>query len=328
MKKNNKLLDLNFEDEESVKLSIKIMKKEFIKKNIKIFLAIIATITFYGSYLIINHLYKASYGYSITTFAETDQYTYSLNLTLTWSVFSICIFLSIYLIRLLYLKFTPSVVKYLKKEFEFIGFQFQRRYDSGIIFLILNILSITLLTYFDFNLLYFFNSSTSFFIRNIIFIYLFLSLVIPIIWGFWHDKFLIKLKNKFFITFDFQFNLLNKKGIDPNLIGIFLTSNRLCSRFNKLGKENHREISEVRWLPRKKKIFSISSMSPYLHFYEFSALTNIQSQFLNIALALRDFNHQKMIPSGSNYVVSVKNPDWKIKLRLLNQVSFYRFFNF
>jgi hypothetical protein len=328
MERVKKSLNLSFEDENSIESSIKVMRKEFIKKSIKIVFAIFGIIAVYISYLIINYTYKSSYQYHITiTFAKSYHHIFSLDLTLTWTFFSICVFLSIYLIRFLYLKFTPSVVRYIKKEFEYIGFQFQRRYDSGIVFITLNIVSVALLIYLDFNLVNFDNSFTSFFIRNIIVIYLFLSLILPIIWGLVHDKFLIKLKRNFFITFDFQYSFLSRKGIDPNLVGIYLTSNRLCSKFNKIGRNAHRKISEIRWLPRKKKTISISSFSPYLHFHEFSAPTNIQSQFLNIALALRewDVDYEKKIASWRKYI-SLKNLDWKMKLKLQNQFSFHRFF--
>ncbi|MFX0058661.1 MAG: hypothetical protein ACFE85_15975 [Candidatus Hodarchaeota archaeon] len=328
MKKEKRSSDLNFEDEEGVKLSIMVMRKEFIKKSIKIIFAIVGIGVFYVSYLIINHLYNSRLFYINITFAKSAK-VLSLDLTLTWSFFSICIFLSIYFIRLIYLKITPSVVKYVEKEFEYIGFQFQRRYDSGIVFLTLNIVSIALLIYLDFNLVNFDSSFTSFLVKNIIVIYLFLSLILPIIWGFVHDKFLIKLKKNFFITFDFQYRFLTRKGIDPNLVGIYLTSNRLCSKFNRLGKNAYRNISEVRWLPRRKKSYSISTFSPFLHFYEFSAPTNMQSQFLNIALALRewDVDYDKKVTSWRNYA-ALRNLDWKIKLKLQNQFSFHRFLSF
>ncbi|MFX1558847.1 MAG: hypothetical protein ACFFC9_16480 [Promethearchaeota archaeon] len=330
MKRVKELYDLNFEDDEGIEFSIKLMRKEFIKKSIKLIFAVVGIIAVYISYLIINHLYKSSYGYYITiTFAKSYHPTYSLDLTLTWSFFSICIFLSIYLIRLLYLKLTPSIVKYIKKEFEYIGFQFQRRYDSGVIFLTLNIVSIALLIYLDFNLVNFDDSFMSFFIKNIIVIYLFLSLILPIIWGFIHDKFLIKLKKNFFITFDFQYNFLKRNGIDPKLVGIYLTSNRLCSRFNKSGKSVYKKISEIRWLPRRKKSNSISTYSPYLHFHEYSVPTNIQSQFLNIALALREWDndYERKVISWRKYI-SLKEFDWKMKLKLQTQFCFYRFLYF
>ncbi|MFW9938109.1 MAG: hypothetical protein ACFFD5_10705 [Candidatus Thorarchaeota archaeon] len=325
-----RLLDLNFEDEEGAELSIRVMRKEYIRKSIKLICGIVGIIALYISYLVINYIYKSSYQYRIRILFEKSYLSYfSLDLTLTWSLFSICIFLSIYLIRLLYLKFTPSVVKYIKKEFEYIGFQFQRRYDSGVIFLTLNIVSIALLIYLDLNYVNFDNSFTSFFVKNIVVIYLFLSLILPIIWGFVHDKFLIKLKRNFFITFDFQYNLLNQKGIDPKLIGIYLTSNRLCSRFNKSGKSVYKKISEIRWLPRRKKSYSISTFSPYLHFHEYSVPTNVQSQFLNIALALREWDndYERKVISWRKYI-SLKEFDWKMKLKLQTQFCFYRFLYF
>ncbi|MFX1558846.1 MAG: hypothetical protein ACFFC9_16475 [Promethearchaeota archaeon] len=307
------LKDLNFEDEESHELSFRVMRKEFIIKSIKVVCGIVGVIAIYISYLIINDIYNLSEIVIVPAGGPEPpkDNIYSFDLTLKWSIFSICIFLSIYLVRLLYLKFTPSVVKYIKKEFEYSGFQFQRRFDSGVIYLTLNIVSIALLIYLNLNLVNFDNSFSSLFVKNIIVIYLFLSLILPIIWGFVHDKFMIKLKKNFFITFDFQYNFLNRKGIDPRLIGIYLTSNRLCSRFNKSGKNMYKKISEIRWLPRKKKSYLITSLSPYLHFYEFSVPINIQTQFLNIALALREWDndYERKVISWRKYI-SFKEFEW------------------
>lgn len=105
---------------------------------------------------------------------------------------------------------------------------------------------------------------------------------------FFNDKFVVKLKPNLFVLFNFHYHLRKKRGYDPNLVGIYLTSNRLCSKFNRDGKFAHTKISEVRWLPRKGK--ANIDINPFLHFREFSAPINFQKQFLNIALALNEWN--------------------------------------
>ena len=102
-----------------------------------------------------------------------------------------------------------------------------------------------------------------------------------------NDKFIIKLKDNFYIIFDFQFKISKPKKDDANLVGIHLTSNRLSPKNDRCGRVIHSKIAKRRWLSRKKK----SKLNPYLHFYEFSTPLNFQKQFLNIALALTEWQN-------------------------------------
>jgi hypothetical protein len=111
--------------------------------------------------------------------------------------------------------------------------------------------------------------------------------MLPIIWIFKKDKFVIKVKENVFILCHLHYSLSKKEDYDPNLVGIILTSNRLCSKFDKSGKYIHSKISEKRWLKKNDN----STISPYLYFQEFSVPYNFQKQFLNITLALNEWEN-------------------------------------
>jgi hypothetical protein len=124
--------------------------------------------------------------------------------------------------------------------------------------------------------------------NNITIGYLFLSLTIPIVWLGVNDKYVIKIKDNFFVLFDFHYSLRKRRNSSSTLLGITLSSNRLCSRFNKPGKHVHTRICEIHWLPRTGT--KIQKISPFLHFHEFSVPVNLQKQVLNVILALREWD--------------------------------------
>jgi len=327
----NRKKALNFEDDENSLSSIKTIRAEFFKKGLKIFVCIIAVVVIYISYLRIDSVIKSSPDWLLRIRFHKSYLPpiVSFDLTLKWSFFSITTFLIVFLLRILYLKITPSLKKFLKQEFKYMGFEIKRRYDSGVIFLALNIISIALLVNLDFNLIQFDESIKSIFIKYTIVIYLFFSLILPIIYGILNDKFSIKLKQKYVILFDFQYNFIKRKPYDPNLLGIYLTSSRLCSRFNKSGRSVFTKISQVRWLPRKRKLISSASISPFLHFHEYSAPINVQNQFLNIALALKEWDsYYESKYHSTNNENSIAYSNWLRKYKIENQFKFIKLFTF
>lgn len=272
--------EIDFEDEVNILNSLRIIKAEYFRKTIKAFISIFIILALYTSYLI--------YGYYSNIVIPNSIRQYSFNLTAGWTFFNTSVFLIIYLIKLIRIKFTPSLIYFMKKEVSNIGFEFQKRYTSGLLFLMLNTGAIALLIYIDFHVIQFNGSLLSKLLQNLIILYLVLSLALPIIWVFINDKFVAMLKPNFFVLFDFHYKIRRRRDYEPFLVGIYLTSNRLCSRFNKSGKIVHTKISEIRWLPRKGKFKH--ELNPYLHFHEFSVPINFQKQFLNIALALNEWN--------------------------------------
>ena len=274
--------DLIFEDDESTIKSIEIIRKEFFRKTMRSLIYIAMIITVYTVYLMITFRPNLL---GRNTFLNTISHTTFSNLTIGWGLFSTTIFLVVYLLKLIYMKFTPSLISFVKNESSNIGFEFEKKYDSGLLFLLLNSIAICVLIYIDFGLIRIDNSAFFLIFQVIFGIYLVLSLVIPIIWALVNDKYIIKLKENFYIIFDFQFKIRKPKEEDSNLVGIRLTSNRLSSKFDKCGKIIYSRISQRRWLSRKKK----SKLNPYLYFHEFSTPTNFQKQFLNMALALNEW---------------------------------------
>lgn len=273
----NKDFNLNFEDEQQMSNSIRLLKSEYIIKAIKasIYLSIIIVICI-GYILLqpqltfLNHIYMINY----------SEFSFKLTLTIGWTLFSTSIFLVCYLIKYIQLRLTPSIIKYMKEELDYLGYNFQKKYTSGLIFVLLNGLSVILMTYIDLQVLNF---------NNITVGYLFLSLVIPIIWLGVNDKYVIEIKENFYVLFDLHFSLRKARGASPALLGIKLSSNRLCSRFNKPGKNVHTRICEIRWLPRKET--KVQKLNPFLHFHEFSVPVNLQKQVLNVILALHEWDN-------------------------------------
>lgn len=124
-------------------------------------------------------------------------------------------------------------------------------------------------------------------------IMLIISIGIPVVWRFFYDRLIIKLKDKYFISVNPSYKIRKSKTKNSQLLGIYMITNIIGSKLNKSKKTIHQKISEERWLPRKLKFpFFVSRVSPFLHFYEFSTPINFQKQFLNIILALQEWDTQ------------------------------------
>ncbi|MCK4382251.1 MAG: hypothetical protein KAW66_03060, partial [Candidatus Lokiarchaeota archaeon] len=285
------VVELNFEDEQGFKDSVKTIRSEYIKKALKsiIYISIVLTIVLSNLlYGYLPYIEKSFFtGLLATESSSSGGYVLSLNLTLSWTLFSSSIFFIIYYIKVSQVKFTPSLIRYIERETKYAGFEFRKKIESVGSFLVLSVVSIVILFYIDTRLIQFDHSFWSIFFRYSFLMYLLLSLVLPIVFIFRNDKFVIKVKDNVFVLCDLHLNLRKKKEYDPNLLGIILTSNRLCSKFDKSGKYIHSKISENRWLIRNEP----STISPFLYFEEYSVPFNFQKQFLNIVLALNEWEN-------------------------------------
>jgi len=325
------VVELNFEDEQGIKDSVKTIRSEYTKKALKSIAYIAIVLTVALTYLIYGYLpyIEKNFfsGLLATEGARLTGYVFSLNLTLSWTLFSTCIFLVVYLIRLSQVKFTPSLIKYIEQETKYAGFEFIRKIESVGLFMVLTAVSIAILFYIDTRFIQFNNTFWSVFFQNSFFIYLLVSLILPIVFIFRHDKFAIKVKDNVFVLCNLHYSLRKKKEYDPNLLGIILTSNRLCSKFDKSGKYIHSKISEDRWLIRSEP----SAISPFLHFEEYSVPINFQKQFLNIVLALNEWENNYVSNFDSlNYYFSNTFPSYKYGMNKndkTNQLIYLKFLN-
>lgn len=274
---------LDFENEENTFKSIEVIQKEFFKKTIKTLLYILIVLAIYITYSLITinpELFE-------NTCIGLINHSYYSNFTIGWILFSTSTFLFVYFLKIIYLKFTPSLISFIKNESKNIGFDFQKEFNSGQVFLLFNSISISILIYIDLGWIKFEGSPASSFLIFTFSAYLILNLIVPIILVFFDDRFIIQLKDNFYIIFDFHFKIGKPKKDGSNLVGIYLKSNRLSPKNDRCGRIIHSKIAKRRWLSRRKK----SNFNPYLHFYEFSTPLNFQKQFLNIALALTEWQN-------------------------------------
>jgi len=325
------IVELNFEDEQGLKNSVKTIRSEYIKKALKSigYISIVLSVAFsYLLYCFLPYIEKSFLtGLLATESFNSEGNGFPLILTLSWTLFSTCIFLIVYLIRLTQIKFTPSLIKYIERETKYAGFEFIKKIESIGLFMVLTTISIAILFYIDTKLIQFNDSFWSIFFQNSLFVYLLISLILPIVFIFKNDKFAIKIKDNVFVLCNLHYNLRNNKGYDPNLLGIILTSNRLCSKFDKSGRYMHSKISGDRWLVRNEP----SNISPYLRFEEYSVPFNFQKQFLNIVLALNEWENNYISNFASlNYYFLKTIPNYKYGLKQddrSNQLIYLKFLN-
>jgi len=320
--------ELNFEDEENMLNSIRIIRAEYLRKAIKASICIVSILVIAISYLIFAYLPNL---HNEAMLFHTNEQPIDFHLTIGWIFMSSSIFLVVYFLRLMLIKFTPSLVNYLKQEAKHVGFEFSKRVESIFLFCILNVISILILLYLDTGTIVFDNSQVGQLLKFLFLIYLIINLVLPIVWAFSNDGFVIKINKNFMILCDLRYNLVSNKRRSPDFLGILLTSNKLCSKYNKYGKTMHSYISQYRWLRRKKS----KHLSAYLHFQEFSIPVNFQKQFLNIVMALNEWeNNYSHNVDMLNYYFSRYFPYHKYKVTKYSdrynndQIIFLQFLRF
>ena len=284
--KSNEQLD--FENEKNSIDSFNTIRAEYFKKRIKwLIYVLVVVISITVHFTIIYPVYLISdNGIGVSTL---QPYTFSF--TINWALFSTGSYLIIYFIKSMMMRVTPSLKQYIYSEINNIGFKVQEKRKSGITFLILNCISVLIILLFELRVIYFNSLLFANLFKGILVIYLFISLIIPIIWRVSYDRLSVKLKKKYHINIIPNYRIRKFKNQNYQLLGIYFTSNRIASKFNKNNKRLYNKIAESRWLPRKRKSFiSKYSMSIFLRFNEFSTPNNFQKQFLNVVLALQEWD--------------------------------------
>jgi len=281
-------INLEFEDEEDNPYNK--IKSEYNKKRTKFVLYFLTTLiiiiiqfaVIYPIYLIPDETVSAS---------ELDLRNFPL--TINWAIFSVGIFLIFYFVKELFMKITPLLKIHLTNEINNIGFKIQEKRNSWILFLSLISPSLILLILIELKIIHFYSPILNMFVKSIVIFYLIVSISIPVIWRVLYDGLIIKLKGKYKIFVHIYFKVRKIKPGDQQLIGIYLTSNKLANKFSFNKKRIYTRIVEERWLPRRRKtIVSKHGLSPFLRFHEFSTPSNLQKQFLNIVIALQEWDIQ------------------------------------
>ncbi|MFX1310840.1 MAG: hypothetical protein ACFE8C_14170 [Promethearchaeota archaeon] len=283
-------VELDFEDENDISKSYNTIKTEYHKKGKKLLLYL-----FTALFIVIIHftVIYPIYLISDSSASISGLKLYNFPLTINWTIFSTGIYLILYVIRVALMRITPSLKDHIINEINNIGFKIQEKRNSWIYFLILNGLSVLLLFLIELKVISFNNPVLYTLFRVLFIIYLAIAFVIPIMWRFYYDGLIVKLKGNYKVFIQPYYKIRNIKAEEHQLIGIYLSSNNIAIKFNNIKKKLYGRIAEDRWLPRKRKsILSKCRFTLFLKFHEFSTPSNFQKQFLNIVLALQDWDVQ------------------------------------
>jgi len=278
---------LNFENYQDTLKSLQIIRKEYIRNSIKVYLSLIIMAGVYLIYFILifpffPNIFTNEQMKVLNSLLTLDQIT-------AWGFF--ILYLLFHFFILSFMKFSPSLIQYLKHDIKNMGFSLKKKYKIGLNFFLFNSFSIFLFLILNLSLIYIENIRFKIFIIRFLIIYIFISITLPIIRGLMHDKFIIKLVKGYYIQFHIQFKIIKPKGLEPQSIRIFLSSNPLCLNLNNEKRKIYNNIAETRWLPKNgRKVLPIFSLNPYLHFHEFAIPINFQTQFFNIVGAIKDWD--------------------------------------
>ena len=267
---------LNFENNKNTLKSLQVIRKEYIRNSIKVYLSLIFMAGAYLIYFIfIYETLHQNYIYIITI----DQIT-------AWIFFTLYLFFHIFVLS--FIRFSPSLIWYLKYEINNVGFELKKK--IRVRFFLFNSLSILFLISYV-NIIYIENFILKIIVLRFLINYILINTIYPIIKGLMHDRFIVKLTKGHYIQFHLQFRIIKPKGLEPQSIRIFLSSNRLCFKFNNEKKIIYDKIAETRWLPKVgRKILPIFSLNPFLYFHEFAIPINLQTQINNLVGAIRDWD--------------------------------------
>jgi len=269
--------ELNLENIDQDPNFFVIIKTEYLKNLLKVYFLVIILIGLYTLY----QLFMIPYEQTNTKYLS-DQIVF-------WFLFFL--FLLVHFLLLSYNRFSPTLVKFLKRELHVLGFEMLRKYKKGVRFFLFNCFSIIFFIVMNIGISYSLDYVIISLNIRLLLIYIFSSITIPILRGILHDKFIIKLKSPYFVQFDLQCKLIKRREVESQMIRIFMTSNKLCSKSNESEFKIHKEISEKRWLLRKGRFTrSTYNLRPFLHFHEYSTPINFKEHFLNIVSALREWD--------------------------------------
>lgn len=272
---------LNFENNKNTLKSLQVIRKEYLRNSIKVFLSLFSIALAYLIYFIV--IYPTFF-----KFPNSQNNIITIDLITAWSFFTLYLFFHFFVLN--FIKFSPSLIRYLKYEVNNVGFELKKRSKISLRFFLFNSLSILFLISY-LNIIYIENPLLKVIAIRILISYIFINITYPIIRSLMHDRFIVNLTKGHYIKFHLQLRIVKPNGLEPQSIRIFLSSNRLCFKFNNEKKKIYNNITETRWLPKNgRKILPIFSLNPFLYFHEFAIPINLQTQINNLVGAIRDWD--------------------------------------
>ena len=227
---------------------------------------------------------------------ENANAKYISDQIVAWILFFL--FLLLQFTNLTYIRFSPTLIEFLKRELYNLGFEIHRKYKIGIEFLLFNSFSITFFIFINIGIYFSINYLATSLLVRLFIIYMILGISIPILRGVLHDKLIVQLRKPYFIQLEIQIKLIKRKEIESQMVRIYMTSNKLGLKSDQNGFNLHKEISEKKWLPRKGRFtFPTFLYNPYLYLREYSTPINFKEHFLNLVSAIRewDINYEHKI---------------------------------
>ncbi|TXT60239.1 MAG: membrane protein of unknown function [Promethearchaeota archaeon] len=277
---------LKFNNQEEISQSIDLIKKEYSQKVRKRLFYIFGILAYVIIFIFIADalmlLYNDINGFGI-------QYL-NLSLALFWTIYSTCIYSVFYLLKILYIKETPLLIQYLKKEINRLDLKIKRSRLSEISFILFTSISLILLLLIDLRIIKVHYTVIDLSFQITLVLFLIMNLTIPIILGLFFDRYKIQLKKDYYIRLDIQHSLEKQRS---QTLSVYMTSNILSSKLNPMGLHLHKKIAQYRWLPKKNgRLLTKTKLTPFLRFFEYSTPANFKYNFLNLAMALRDWQEK------------------------------------
>jgi len=208
-----------------------------------------------------------------------------------WFLFGTTIFLILKIFLIFKNKLTPTLSKFIEKELKTLNLKIKKFNFSEVLYLIILIISGMVFILNDFKIINI--SQTLDLILKICFS---LLLIISLTFQICSNNKRVKLKSGYYISLKIRVPFIKK--VDINMIKIYMSSSFLTVPFNKKKKRRLSIISNKRWvkmetlpLLERLNLISLAKLS------EFSTHQNFHNKFLNLALAIRDWD--KIMKSNS-----------------------------
>lgn len=209
-------------------------------------------------------------------------------LTSVWiSWITLVVFILIlYLIFRTNAKMSPTLLKFIEKQLEEFNLDLKRRTKYIYYYLLLNSLSIIIM-----GMIFFTKFSIPSTLNSFYYGFLIFCLIYPLLIGAKKDKYFVNLKGDYEIEFNFRGKALKLKNEKVLTIGIYMISNPLCFKWESSKTSILNEISNKHWLPKSGR-FQIIPFSVYSYFYEYATVLNFEERFLNLSLAVKEWDDE------------------------------------